>query len=155
MPIDIAKIASTTISFTDTIGRLAAIGEKSIKVLDIIAPFIPIPYVAAIVHALDVAAPYVTRVAQAAPLVEKAIMAGVPIAEAIQQHGPDLFDNLKQVFAIATNADPTRPADASPMSAAEVSNEQAFHFAGKVIFGRPWTDDEYQRGWIRAQGEYY
>ena len=108
----------------------------------------PIPYFAAIVHTLDITAPYVTRIATAAPLIEKAILAGVPIAEAIQQHGPDLIGSLKQVYTIAMNSDPTRR-DQPTISVTEVTDEQVFHFAGPVLLGRRWTDEEYQRWWER------
>lgn len=152
MPVDIAKIGATAISFTDLIGRLAAAGEKALPVIDAIAAWAPIPYIGAIVHALDVAAPYVTKVAQAAPIIEAAIANGVPIAEAIQQHGPALFDNFKQLFAIASNNDPAN-AGKSNISAADVTDEQTFHFAGNTILGRRWTDEETQRWWDRAQGQ--
>lgn len=146
MPVDIAKVGSAAISFTDLIGRLAVAGEKALPVIDALAAWVPIPYVGAIVHALDVAAPYVTKVALAAPIIESAIASGIPIAEAMQQHGPALIGDFKQLFVIASNADPEN-AGKPDIVAADVSDSQAFHFAGKTILGRPWTDEEYQRWW--------
>ena len=151
MPIDIAKVGQGVISFTDLIGRLAVAGEKALPVIDAIAAWAPIPYVGAIVHALDIAAPYIAKVAVAAPIVEQAISQGVPIAQAIQQHGPALFGDLKQIFAIASNNDPANRGQPT-ITADEVNDNQAFHFAGNAILGRRWTDDEYQRYWAQATG---
>ncbi len=143
---DIKAAGAAAISFTDLIGRLAVAGEKALPVIDAIAAWAPIPYVGAIVHALDVAAPYVAKVAIAAPIIEQAIAQGVPIAEAIQQHGPALIYNFKQLFAIAANADPDS-AGKPIILANDVTDDQMFHFAGNTILGRRWTDDEYQRWW--------
>ena len=148
MPVDIAKVGQQAITFTDLIGRLAAAGEKALPVIDAIAAWAPIPYVGAIVHALDIAAPYITKVATAAPIIEQAISNGVPIAEALQQHGPALFGNFKELFAIASNNDPAQKGQPQ-ITAADVTDEQAFHFAGNAILGRKWTDEETQRWWSR------
>ena len=151
MTIDIAKVGQQAISFTDLIGRLAVGGEKALPIIDAIAAWVPIPYVGAIVHALDVAAPYVAKVAVAAPIVEQAIAQGVPIAKAMQAHGPALLGDFKQLFAIASNNDPAQKGQPQ-ITAANVSDEQVFHFAGNTILGRKWTDEETQRWWDRAQG---
>jgi len=150
---DIQAAANRAISFTDLVGRLASAGTKALPMIDALAAWAPIPYVGAIVHALDVAAPYVQDVAMAAPIVERAISQGVPIAEVLQQNGPALFNSLKQLYAIAASNDPTRKG-LPPVTAADVSDEQAFHFAGNTFLGRRWTDEEYQRWWDHAQGDH-
>lgn len=146
---DVKAAGAAAISFTDLIGRLAVGGTKVLPILDALAAWAPIPYVGAIVHALDIAAPYVAKVATAAPIIEQAISQGVPIAEAFQQHGPALFGSFKSLFAIATNADPAN-AGTPAITASDVSDEQAFHFAGNTILGRRWTDEEYRLWWDRA-----
>jgi hypothetical protein len=74
------------------------------------------------------------------------------VIDALQARLPSLIGDFKQVYSIAANADPLHPA--TTMTAADVSNEQAvaymaasYKFAGKVLFGQRWTDDEYQRAW--------
>lgn len=151
MPIDVTKVGQQAITFTDLIGRLAIAGEKALPVIDAIAAWAPIPYVGAIVHALDIAAPYVAKVAMAAPIIEQAIGQGVPIAEALQQHGPALFGDFKQIFVIASNNDPAQKGQPT-ITAADVTDEQVFHFAGPAIFGKRWTDEEMQSEWKRAEG---
>lgn len=148
---DIKQAGVAAISFTDVVAKIAVGGEKAIAFLDLVAPWLPFPFVAAIVHTLDVAAPYVTKVAQAAPIVEQAIAAGVPIAEAIQQHGPDLLGSLKEIFAIASNNAPYQQ-NPTAITAADVSDHTAAVLAG-IIFTPGRTNEEQQREWGRAQGQ--
>lgn len=145
-------LADNAVSFTDLIGRLASIGSRAQPLLDTIAPWVPVPYFAAAVHVLDVAAPYLAKITAAAPIFSQAIdQDGRPAIDAVQAHAPELMDAIKQVFAIASNADPERDATAQPITGADVTDEQAAGY-GFVIFTPGRTNAEQQREWDRAQG---
>lgn len=157
MALNMQAIADGAVSVVDLIGGAAAIGVKALPTIQLIATFVPIPYLSNIVNALTIAAPYIVKVSAATPIIDKAIQDGVPIADALQAKLPVLIDDFRQLFAIATNAAPHAPA--VPVTAADVSDEQAlafatasYKFAGKALFGQRWTDEEYQRAWDRAQG---
>jgi hypothetical protein len=145
---DIARSASTVTSITDLIGRVAGFGDKALDVAELVAGLFPGG--GTVVAAIRAADGIIERIEQAAPKVRGAIEAGVPIAEAAQQHGPALIDNLKALYAIAVNADPERPEIL--LKAPQVSTEQALHFAAPVLLGRAWTAEETQRWYDRAQG---
>jgi hypothetical protein len=155
--VDLHKLADGAVTVTDIIGRVAAVGDKVLPALQLIAPFIPIPYASNIIAALTIAQPWIDKIAAGTPVIEKAIQDGMPVIDALQARLPSLIGDFKQVYAIAANADPLHPA--TDMTAADVSDEQAvafatesYKFAGKALFGQRWTDEEYQRAWDRAQG---
>ena len=116
----------------------------------VLAQWVPIPYLAQIDNVLEMAAPYLAKIQAAAPVVSSAIdQDGRPALDAIQTHGPELLDAIKQVFAIASNEDPARPADALPISAADVTHDQVAGY-GVIIFTPGKTNAEQQREWDRA-----
>lgn len=126
-----SDLTAKAISFTNLIGRLALAGEKALPVIDAVAQWVPIPYVGAIVHALDIAAPYISKIAQGAPIVAKLIEAGTPAIEALQKASPDLLHNFKELYAVAVNHDPERPEE--NMTASDVTNEQVASFTGSIF----------------------
>lgn len=154
--VDVRKIADGAGSVVDIVGRVASIGKEGLPILRLVADWspIPIPFLSPIVSALEIGLPYVEKISAAAPIIHKAIDAGVPIAQAVQQHGPDLLEAFRNLYAIATNADPLVAKKITPT---QVTDEQALGFAaqsyafsGKALFGgRRWTDDEYRLWWGR------
>lgn len=159
--VDLAKVAQGAGSIVDIVGRVATIGQDALPVLRLVADWspVPIPFLAPVVSALEIGLPYVQKIAAAAPVVHKAIDAGLPIAQAIQQHGPDLLSALKNLYAIANNADPGAQAKLVPDQVSDqmalAFAHQSYAFAGKALFGgRRWTDEEYERWWNRATGEH-
>lgn len=147
-----ANLADGAVSFTDLIGQLAGMGARAQPFLDTIAPWVPIPYFGAAVHVLDIAAPYLAKIQQAAPILSRAIdVDGRPVLDAVQAHAPELLAALKHVYAIAANHDPARPADAPQIAAADVSDDQIAGY-GAIIFTPGKTNAEQQREWDRAQG---
>lgn len=150
MTVPAPTLADNAISFTDLIGRLAGVGGRAQPVIHVLAQWVPIPYLAQIDNVLEMAAPYLAKIQAAAPVVSSAIdQDGRPALDAIQTHGPELLDAIKQVFAIASNEDPARPADALPISAADVTHDQVAGY-GVIIFTPGKTNAEQQREWDRA-----
>lgn len=153
---DVAKIAATGSSVVNVIGRLAVLGGDVLPVLRIVADWspIPIPFLSPVVSALELAQPWIVKIAAGAPIVEKAIEQGTPIAIALQEHGPAVFESFRQLFAIAVNADPKRTgpaltvADVDDAAVAEFAT-QSYRFAGKALFGQRWTDEQYELAWAR------
>jgi hypothetical protein len=145
---DIAKSAATVTSITDLIGRVAGFGDKALDVAELVAGLFPGG--GTVVAAIRAADGIIERIEQAAPKVRGAIEAGVPIAEAAQQHGPALIDNLKALYAIAVNADPMRPE--AGLKPSDVTTEQAAAFAAPVLLGHGWTQEETDRWYERAVG---
>jgi hypothetical protein len=146
------QIAAKTVTFVDVVGGLAKFGDSALPVLQFISPFIPIPYASNIIAALTLAQPYLDRVASVAPVVAKAVQDGAPIIDAFQANGGNVLADFKEIYAIATNADPTKTSDAPPITAADVSDSQAFHLAGWSLLGRRMTPDEEEAWFARAQG---
>lgn len=142
-----ATLADNAISFTDLIGRLAGVGGKVEPVIHVLAQWVPIPYLAQIDNALDLAAPYLAKIQLAAPIVSQAIdKSGRPVLDALQEHGPDLLAAVKSVYAIAVNHDPARPEQ--NLTAADVSDSVAAAY-GAHIFTPGRTNAEQQREWDR------
>jgi len=147
-------ITSTAVGVTEFIGNAAAlmvrVGKPALPIAQFIAGFVP--GLAPAIQVLSIAGPIIEKIAAGAPVAAKAIEAGRPIIEAIQSAGPTMLPSLKQLFAIAVNADPNRPEENA--TAADVSDDQAIAFAGHALFGRPWTAEETQRWWDKAQGDH-
>ncbi len=145
-----STLADGAITFTDLVGRLAGIGGKAEPVIHILAKWVPIPYLAQIDAALELAAPYLEKINAAAPIIAKAIdRDGRPILDQVQAHAPALLDALKSVYAIAVNHDPARPE--TNLTAADVPDTVAFAY-GAHIFTPGRTNAEQQREWDRAVG---
>lgn len=141
-----ARLADMAITVTDIVGGVASFGVKALPVAEFIASFIP--GAAPAVAAVRIAMPYIVKVAAAAPVVKDAIEKGRPIFDAIQDHGPSLLPDLKKIYAIAVNHDPAKPE--TVLAASEVSDKQAMAFAGPVLFGRRWTEEEERQWFDRA-----
>lgn len=86
--------------------------------------------------------PIVERVAAGVPLVEKLIADGHDALDAVEKATPDFLPNLKKLAALAIygNTDAT------------ATTAQAMEYAGPVLLGRPWTQEETQRWFDKAQG---
>lgn len=136
--VDIAKIAGTATTITDVIAKVASFGEKAMPVAQLIASLIPGGGV--VVSAIGVALPYIQKVMAAAPVVNSAIAAGVPIAEAIQKNGPDLMASLREIYAIAVNHDPERKE--TNLTGDAVPNAAVRDFAATFMIGYRMTQAE-------------
>lgn len=123
------SMTTTAIDVTSFIGRAASFGDRALPIAEFVAGFIP--GLAPAITAIRIAEPIIARIAQAAPLATKAIKDGGPIIAALQGSGPDVVSDLKQLYAIAVNADPARPETA--MTAADVTTEQVASFAPHVF----------------------
>lgn len=144
-------LADEAISFTNLIGKLAGAGATALPIVNFIAQWVPIPYLAQINAALQLAAPYIIKISQAAPVVAQAIdKDGRPVLDALQANGPGLLADIKAVYAIAVNNDPARPE--TSLKATDVLDSVALAFATDVIFTPGWTNEEQKREWDRAQG---
>lgn len=145
-----ANLADGAISFTNLIGKLAGAGATALPILHTVAQWVPIPYLAQIDAALQLAAPYLYKIQQAAPIVSQAIdKDGRPVLDVLQARGPELLTALKSVYAIAVNHDPLRPETA--LTAADVPDAVALAY-GAQVFTPGRTNAEQQREWDRAQG---
>lgn len=148
-----STLADNAISLTDLIGKLAGVGqtvERARPILHILAQYAPIPYLAQIDNVLELVAPYFDKVAAAAPILHNALdSSGRPVLDAIQAHGPDLMDAIKNVYAISVNHDPARPE--TNLTAADIPDDIALAY-GAVVFTPGRTNNEQQREWDRAQG---
>lgn len=144
------SIAKTTLSITDIIMNVAAFGKKSLPVAEFVAGFLPGGGVVA--SAIRIASNAIATIDRFGPGVRNIVVTGTPVIDAIQQQGPDLVRAIKELYAIAINADPERPE--LSIAAPDVKTEDALEaFAGQnSMFGRTWTNDEYQRWWDKAQG---
>lgn len=136
--VDIAKIAGTATTITDVIAKVASFGEKAMPVAQLIASLIPGGGV--VVSAIGLALPYIQKTVAAAPAVNAAIAAGVPIAEAIQRNGPDLMASLREIYAIAVNHDPERKE--TNLTGAAVPEAQVQKFATTFMIGYKLTQEE-------------
>lgn len=144
--VTIAKGLETGISI---VGSTAGIANKVLPWVNLVAGFFP--GAASVIAALQIAAPIIEKIAVVAPIAVKAIEAGTPIFNAIDGASPDLLSHIKQLYAVFANADPSRPE--TGMTAADVSDQEATAFAGPVLMGRAWTDEEQQRWWDRQDGK--
>ena len=125
-------LAQRAITVTDFIGNVAGVaaqvsstaGEVSTFLLGakLVASFIP--GLSAVVGVLDVAEPILQKIAAGAPIVHRAIEQGDNLVSAAQSGG--FLDSVKQVYALAINADPARPE--TNMTAAKVGNAEALDF---------------------------
>jgi hypothetical protein len=145
-----ADIAGTAISVTNLVGEIAKFGTQALPVAEFIAGFFP--GMAPVLQAVRIAAPYIEKIAAAAPQVAAAIDKGRPIITAVEETAPTMLPNLKAIFAIAVNHDPADPR--TNMTAGDVSDEQAMTFGGPVLFGHRWTDQETQRFWDRSTPDF-
>lgn len=144
-----ASLADGAISFTNLIGKLAGAGTTALPVVHFIAQWVPIPYLAQIDAALQLAAPYIAKISQAAPIVAQAIdKDGRPVLDALQAHGGNLLADVKAVYAIAVNHDPMRPE--TNLAAVDVPDDVALAY-GALVFTPGRTNAEQQREWDRAQ----
>lgn len=142
------SLADGAISFTNLIGKLAGAGTTALPVVHFIAQWVPVPYLAQIDAALQLAAPYIAKISQAAPVIAKAIdKDGRPALDAIQAHAPDLLADIKAVYAIAVNHDPMRPE--TSLTASGVSDATAAAYASQAVFTPGRTNAEQQREWDR------
>ena len=133
-------IAQRAITITDFIGNVAGVaaqvgstaGEVSTFLLGVklVASFIP--GLSAVVGVLDVAEPILQKVAEAAPIVHRAIEQGDTVLAAANTSG--LIDSAKQLYALAVNADPARPE--TDLKPEEVTATQAVSFIGSGVFER-------------------
>lgn len=133
---------------------VAIVGEVS-SVAVKIEPWINLvgglfPGVTSVLAAIQIAAPIIQKIAVSAPIATQAIEAGMPVFEAIDKASPELLAHIKALYAIFTNADPTRPE--TNMTADDVSDVEALAFAGPVLLGRAWTQPELERWWDVAKG---
>lgn len=103
--------ANTAMSVTDTIGHAANIalrlGSDALPIIQFVAGFIP--GAAPAVQVLAVALPIIAKIAAGAPIARQALAAGAPVIDALQKHSPDIVAHLKELYAVAVNADPARP----------------------------------------------
>lgn len=113
---------TTAASVTDTIGHAANIalrlGSDALPIIQFVAGLIP--GAAPAVQVLSVALPIIAKIAAGAPIATRAIEAGRPVLDALSQHAPEIIGHLKELYAVAVNADPKNPA--TDMTAADVSH---------------------------------
>lgn len=136
--VDVAKIGDSVNTITDIIARVASFGQQALPVAQLIAGIIPGGGV--VVSAIGAALPYIAKVTAAAPIIHKAVAAGVPIADALQNNGADLLHAVKEIYAIAVNADPERPEQR--MTGSDVSTKQIAAFMPQVLFGGALTQEQ-------------
>ena len=124
------------IGVTDFVGETASlalrIGTPALAIGQFAAGFIP--GLAPAVQIMAIAAPYLQKIATAAPLVHQGIEQSKPIVKAIEDAGPDLVETIKKLFAATLNEDPRRPEFEA--TSATVSTEDALSFATKGFFER-------------------
>jgi hypothetical protein len=131
------------------VGSIAGTAQSVLPWVNLVAGFFP--GAASVISALQIAAPIIQKISEIAPVAVQAIEAGQPIFDAIEKAGPDLLPHIKALYATFANADPTRPE--TEMTADDVSDREALAFAGPVLFGREWTQEETQRWWDKATGD--
>ena len=136
----VVNIAEDIETGATVIGKVAGGIETVLPWLMLAGGFIP--GLDSVISAIEIASPIIKRVATAAPLVVQALADGMPIAQAIDNSGPTVIDDIRQLFAWKNNTDVN-----------SVSDEQTYQFAGPIILGRQWTDAEMQRGWDKATGQ--
>ncbi len=100
-----------------------------------------IPGLDSVLSILQIASPIIKKIAAAAPIAVNAINAGLPIAKAIDGASPTIVSDLKSMLAIFRGS-----------SASDVSDAEAYTFAGPVLMGREWTDAELRSFWDKADG---
>lgn len=110
-----------------------------------------IPGADSVLAVLQIAGPIIKRIAAVAPIAVDAINAGAPVVAAIDKAGPSILTDLKDMLAIITNAG-SGNATGTVVTGADISDAQAYAFAGPMLLGRQWTDEEMQRSWDRADG---
>lgn len=114
--------ADDAISVTEFVGKTASFmaryGTPALPYAQFIAGFIP--GLSPAITVLQLAAPYLQKVATAAPLVEALIKDGKPVIDALQENAPDILHAFKSIIALAINADPKR--EESGLIAADITN---------------------------------
>ena len=144
---DTAKTIHDILGVTGAVATGAQGIERLAPAIELIAGFFP--GAASVVAALQLAEPYIEMVSRAAPAVRHAIESGAPVFKAIDDT-PDLMAAIKEVVAALTNGDPIQKPMGEPLTADDISDEDAIKFAGPLLMGRKWTADEQQRWWDRA-----
>lgn len=141
------QVAQRVAAGIAVVAKIAAVEKGVMPYATFIAGFFP--GAASVLSAIAIAQPFIDKAIAAAPAVEEAVIAGAPIIGALQANGPEVLDHLKTAFAIFHNSIPGSP----QIAPADVSDETAVRFAGPVMFGRPWTQEEQQRAWDKATGQ--
>lgn len=98
----------------------------------------------ALVAALEMASPILSRIAAVAPIALDLIGQGRPIYESVVAAGPDMLPNIKKAYAVINGG---------VGGAASVPDETALRFAGPVLLGRAWTPEEEERLFTIAKGD--
>lgn len=126
----------TLIGVTDFVGEAAGlaikIGPPALWVAQFAAGFIP--GLAPAVQVLSLATPVLQKIAMAAPIIHQGLEASKPIDAAIRASGPDVLAAIKQVYALALNADPAVAGDNH--TEVTVSETDAVAWAAKSFFER-------------------
>lgn len=136
----------SAVTIAEDVEESATIVGKVASGIDDVLPWLMlaggfIPGIDTVLSAIQIANPIIKRVATAAPIIAQTIADGMPVAQAIDAASPSVLADLKQLFALKTGV---------PVES--VTDEQAYRFAGPVIMGRQWTDEEMQRSWDKADG---
>lgn len=105
------------------------------------------PGAASVLAAISIAQPYIDKAVAAAPAIEAAVVAGAPIIDAIQTDGPEVLAHIKTAYSIMASA------TGATVAVEDVSDSIAIKFAGK-IFHHEWTQEETQRYWDKATGQW-
>lgn len=141
----------------ETIAHDAAIGitvvGKVASGIDHVLPWLMlagglVPGADTVLAALQIARPVLERIAAVAPVAVAAINDGEPIIAAIDRAGPQVLADLKDMLAIVTSAK-----IGVRITRDDVSDADAYAFAGPLMLGRVWTDAETQGWWDRASGQ--
>lgn len=133
------------------IGVIAEIGSVESRIMPY-ATFIAgfFPGAASILAAIQIAQPFIDKAVAAAPLVQTAILDGVPIYEAIDNNAPQMIGHIKQAIAIFRNGDPSDPVG---ITADDISDGEAMKAASILTIGRPMTADEEEALFKRTKGD--
>lgn len=132
-----SALAQQAIGITDLVGNIAIEAARTgntarevtnfLSGVKLIARFIP--GLSSAVAVLDIAQPIIEKIAAGAPILHRVIEQGDALAATAQRVG--LIDNVKQLYAIAVNADPARPE--TSLKAADVSDETAAGYLGSIF----------------------
>lgn len=148
-------LAQRAISLTDFIGTVAGEAASVSQSASDVATFLNgvklvsslVPGLSSVIAVLDIAQPIIQKIAAGAPMVHAALEAGTPIIDAVELHGADILPHVRQLLALALNADPARAE--TNASASSVDDQETTAF-GALIFTPGHTNAEQQREWDRA-----
>lgn len=128
-------------------GGAAKVASYVLPVVGLFAGLIPGG--GTVISAMQIAAPWVEKVAAGAPVLAKLIEQGEPIIDAVRKAGPDMLPGIKHLISIATGTN-----DAVPTLAPdEVTDEMVEAFVrdtGPALLGKKWTVEEEDRHFARA-----